>query len=206
MENGQSWWCSVEIAGNRRSRYSFRILDFAKKYDNPIFFFFFCYFTAIKQKELAIIYWNAEQECRQFNKKMTAFVIFQQTSFIIALLFSIYCISIGNYDTSKYFLPLRVAAPFNIDSLFRWYLFYVLQLTFGFSYILSVISATSYFVCCCFYLNALCDHFDYLIELVEAECDQNHSQSNERAAIYKSSPNLRKLLSNTVDHHNKIYE
>lgn len=164
------------------------------------FSFFSFDFPAIEQNELAFIYRNVEEKCRQFTKKLLFFVVFQQTSFIIALAISIYCIHIGNLDTSTYFLPLRVAHPFDIDTLPNWYLFYVLQLTFGITYILSVVAVTSYFVCCCFYLEALCDHFDCLIGMVDAELQSgNYNPSNDQT-------NARKLLKNTIDHHNNIYE
>lgn len=156
---------------------------------------------------MAAIYGSVEGKCRQFTKRMLIFVVFQQTSFIIALAISIYCIHIGNLDTSTYFLPLRVAQPFDIDTLPKWYFFYVLQLTFGITYILSVVVATSYFVCCCFYLEALCDHFDYLIEMVDAELQIGScGRSNDQTNAWKTSANARKLLKNTIDHHNNIYE
>lgn len=163
--------------------------------------------VAIKQNTVALIYQNVEQNCRHFTIKMTTFVLFQQTSFVIALIFSIYCIYVGNFDTSTYYLPLRIAAPFHIDSVFEWYLFWALQLNFGFSYSFCVIPAASFFVCSCFYLSAMCDHFNYLIALVEAEFDRNVNETmNKCSSDHQNSLNARKLLSNTIDHHNKIYE
>ena len=153
------------------------------------------HFSAIEQKAVAPIYWAAERKCRRFTKQMISFVLFQQTSFVFALFFSFYCIYIGNLDTSTYYLPLRLAPPFNIDSLFKWYLFWVVHFFGGVAYLGGTVIVSVYFVCCCFYLEALCDHFDCLIGEVDAELCQNHHE-----------PNARKLLSNTIDHHNEIYE
>lgn len=177
-------------------------------YFNVTLFYFNLFFTATNQHEVATIYWKVEQKCRQFITKLTILVLIQQTSYIIALLFSIYCIYIlQNFDTSTYFLPLRVAAPFETDTIFRWYLFFALEFTFGVSYMLSVIPTISYFVCCCFYLNALSEHFDHLIALVEAEFHQNHSDANDQVSkVVKESRIAGKLLRNAIDHHNKIYE
>lgn len=160
----------------------------------------FSTFSAVEQNELAAIYGNVEEKCRQFTTKMLAFVVFQQFPFLIAVAASIYNIHIGNFDTSTYFLPLRVARPFDIDTLPKWYLFNGLQFSFGITYILCVVVVTAYFVCCCFYLQALCDHFNYLIGMVDAELQ------TDRANPWASSLKARKLLKNTIDHHNNIYE
>lgn len=150
------------------------------------------------------MYRNAEKKSKQFIEKMAVFVLLQQTSFINALLFSIYCICIGNFDTSTYYLPLRLALPFSIDSMLRWYLFLMLQVSIGFAYVFCAIPVISFFVCCCFYLDAICDHFDYLIALVDAEFGKGGMKSEDQ--VTKSSLNARNFLINSIDHHNKIYE
>lgn len=154
------------------------------------------------------MYRNAEQRCHRFMQKMGGFLVFHHTPFLIALLYPLYCVCIGNFDTSTYYLPFRIAIPFSIASVFKWYLYYVfIQLATANAYIFCVIPAISYFVCCGFYLDTLCDHFDYLIGLVEAEFDQSTSQDpDDHATAHNRALNARKRLSDTVDHHNKIYE
>lgn len=147
------------------------------------------------------MYWNVEQKCRRFAKMMGTFVVLEQTSFIMAVMFSIYCVYIGNFDTSTYYLPLREKPPFNTESLLGWYMFLAIQLCMSFAYVFGVVPAISYFVCNCFYLSTLCDHFDYLIALVDVEL-----KPSDRMAIHKNALNAHKLLSNAIDHHNKIYE
>lgn len=163
---------------------------------------FFSSFAAIDQKAVANIYWTVENKCHNFTEQMTKFVVFQQTSFCLAFFYSIYCICVGNFDTSTYYLPLRIAAPFNIDSLLGWYLFWVLQCITGISYMFSMVAVLLYFVFCCFYLQALCDHFDHLIESID---DQFRKNQNKPKGDYASKC-ARKLLSNTINHHNAIYE
>lgn len=156
---------------------------------------------------MAIMYWNVEQKCRRFNKIMGTYVILVQAVSVIAVLFSIYCVIVGNFDTSTYYLPLRIAPPFNIDSLFGWYLFLLVQLCLLTSYIFAVVPVITYFVCCCYYLNALCDHFEFLISLVQSEVEQmNSKRPNEQAKINEHALNARKFLCNAIDHHNKIHE
>lgn len=151
------------------------------------------------------MYWNAEQQCRRFIYKFGGFVVFHHAPFIIALLFPIYCVCIGNFDTSTYYSPFRMFVPLSVDSVLRWYLFLIFQISVGNAYVSCVIPTISYFVCCGYYLDALCDHFDYLIELVDDEFVQIKGEC-DCAAIHKRSLNSRKLLSKAVDQHNKIYE
>lgn len=147
-------------------------------------------FSAIKHKRLASIYWSAEEKCRRFAKQMIAFVLFQQTAYVSALFMSVYCICVGNFDTSTYYLPLHLAPPFQIDALYKWYLFWAIQVISAVAYLGGTIIVAVYFVCCCFYLHALCDHFDHLIETVDGE----------------NSINARRVICDAIDHHNKIYK
>lgn len=155
---------------------------------------------------MASIYISVEQKCRQFTKQMISFVLFQQVSFVFAFFYSIYCIHVGNFDTSTYYLPLRLASPFEINSLFKWYLFWVFEFVGGITYLGGTVVVALYFVCCCFYLQALCDHFDCLIEQVDDELSKKLGVPIEPAIACIRSLNARKLLSNTIEHHNKIYE
>lgn len=136
---------------------------------------------------------------------MAAFGLIGLSGFLIAFFYPIYCICVGNFDTSTYYLPLKLAPPFNIDSVHRWYLFWALQVLMNLVYGCGTTVVTAYFVCCCFYLGAYCDHFDYLVTLIDAEFDQNQSKSNEQVNC-RNPLNALKLYSNMIDHHNKIYE
>lgn len=126
---------------------------------------------------------------------MIAFAIFEQSPFVFALFFAIYCNFVGNFNTSTYSLPLKMAAPFNIESIFKWYLFWAFQFICGIAYLCGTVIPTVYFVCCCFYIEALCEHFDHFIESIDAEFRQN-----------QDSLDAHKILIKAVNHHNKIYE
>lgn len=133
--------------------------------------------------------------CQRFAEQMLVFVLSQRSVFLFALFFSIYCICVGNFDASTYYLPMRFLPPYHIDTLLGWYPFWALQFICSISYLCGTVVVTMYFVSCCYYLGALCNHFDYHLELVDAEFEKN------------SNPiNARKTLINAIDHHNVIYE
>lgn len=155
---------------------------------------------------MASIYWNAERKSQHFTRKLASFLLFQQISFVIALVLSIYSVCMGNFNTKTYILPLRVAAPFPIDTVFAWYSFYLMQWIFGVTYMFVFIPVTSYFVCNCIYLNALCDHFDFIIKCVNAEFYEWQSDSNEINLFRRNSICAKKLFNHAIDHHVKMME
>lgn len=177
------------------TRHSYIFTHYMIKLGNSLYMIIFGYFAAIKERTVASIYWAAERKCRQFAKPMLAFVLFEKTAYAFALLFSIYCICVGNFDTSTYYLPLRLAPPFSIDSIIGWHLFWAIEFACGVAYLCGTVVVTMSFVCFCFYLEALCDHFESLMESIDAEFCQN-----------SNSLDARKILIKAVDHHNKIYE
>lgn len=39
-------------------------------------------------------------------------------------------------------------------------------------------SMTSYFVSCCFYVRAICEHFDFVIKSIEKDVELNRDEKN----------------------------
>lgn len=149
----------------------------------------------------------AEQKCHKITKQMAAYVLFERSAYISAFFYAIYCNCVGNFDTSTYYLPLRLAPPFNIDSLLGWYPFWALQFMIGVAYLCGTVGVTMYFACCCVYLEALCDHFNHLMESIDAEFQTNPKEPSEPASVnYQKSLNACGILIDAIEHHNKIYE
>lgn len=144
---------------------------------------------------MATIYWMAERKCYRIIKRVFPYMLFIQSPYLLAFFISIYCICVGNFDTSTYYLPMKIAQPFSVDSLFGWYTLCAFQFLCVPSYFGGTIIVVAYFACCCIYLEALCDHFDHLIGCVDAEFREN-----------LNSPIARKVLINAIEHHVKIYE
>lgn len=148
----------------------------------------------------------AEQNCSKYIKKLSVFVLFQTFSIVFAFFFSIYCICIGNVDTLTYFLPLRLAPPFSVATMLGWYSFWLYQFIDIIAFLGGTITAALHFGGYCFYLHALCDHFDYLIRLADDELRQNRRSKPKEEFEWTRSLIARKHLSNAIDHHNTIYE
>lgn len=72
-------------------------------------------------------------------------------------------------------LPL----PFDTASIWGWYIYYITASVLELMYILCMVSATTYFVSCCFYIGAMCDHFDFVAHSIQKNFnDDNHKEMN----------------------------
>lgn len=161
---------------------------FFDSYFTCVFFTFFSLFNALDVFEM---YWKNEQKCRKFTKTITHYVYFNQMIFFVYFIQSIYCICTGNYDTSTWSLSSKITVPFNTETIWGWYLLWFVHFNMGFSYVLSMVSITSYFVCCCFYISTICDHFDLHIKSADKYSDQllKKKKQKKRKGIYRSIKN-----------------
>lgn len=124
--------------------------------------------------EGSFIYWEVEQKCRKYAKAAAIFVIMHPSAIMPTFLYSIYCVAIGSFDASKLFLPFHLMVPFNIQSIWGWYLLCMIQYNLGMVYIFCMVSIISYFVCCCFYIDASCEYFGHLIRSMDGLISRTH--------------------------------
>lgn len=94
------------------------------------------------------------------------YVPFHVSTYIIVLIYAVYCIANGNYDTSRWYLAMNMSLPFDQTRVDGWLLTLIVQLLMASSYAMCMTSFTSYFVSCCYYLSAMSDHFNVLIDCV----------------------------------------
>lgn len=98
-----------------------------------------------------------------------------------------------------------MVVPFDTRTLYGWYLLWFFQFNLGLSYALCYISVTSYFLCCGFYIIALCDDFKLSIKLIGAtiELNQNEKNSQNYEENYRK---IKKQMKKLVEIHVKIFE
>lgn len=112
------------------------------------------------------IYWECEQKCRKHSQRLSYFVIFHTLLFPIVLMYALVCIACGNYDTSNWYLAFNVVVPFDQTCIWGWFLTWLIQLFMAFAYVMCMTTFTSFFVSCCYYIYAMCDHVNVLINSV----------------------------------------
>lgn len=114
--------------------------------------------------EEASIYRNVEEKCRKIAKMAAYFVLVHPSAVVPTVIYSVICIANGTFDVSKFFLPFHMAIPFDTTKMFGFYALCAFQYNLGLVYIFCMISTTSYFVCCCLYVEAICNQFNCLIQ------------------------------------------
>lgn len=145
-----------------------------------------------------------EQKCRKFTKMlMTCCVVSNQIPIMFALIHAVYGICVGNFDASAIDLPMNVVLPFDTRTIWGWGLLWMLQFNAFNSYPLIMVLTTTYFTCFCFYLIAICDHFNLLIESIRREVDAIQMETNQRGEQWQ---HVKKTIFRAVDVHVKMFE
>lgn len=154
------------------------------------------------------IYWNAEKKCRKFTKFLAVYMVMNQSTFLIPFLTSIYNIYVGNLDTSTWELTFKTAVPFSTEPIWGWYILYFFQFLMSLSYSMCMPATTSYFVSGCFYIEAVCKHFDALIDSLKGDIEPNvvTNGSKQIKVTQKMYGKFKEKLRNSIEVHMKSYE
>lgn len=156
-------------------------------------------------EQIYYIYFNTEQKCRQFTKNFVKFIFINQQMYLAAMIFSIYSMIVGNFDTSTWILPFKCWVPFNTESVYGYYLHWFIQFSMGMAYSSSQVTITAYFVCCCYYIVAICDHYKFVMQTIKTETDKNLDEKNP-LLYQKRNCEIKKKLLEAIDIHVKAYE
>lgn len=165
----------------------------------------FVFFETEEEKETFNIYWNAEQKCRKYTKKITNYFFINEAIFLGAPIFSIVSILTGNKDASTWALPMDLSVPFNTSTISGWYLTWFFQFNISLCYVSCIITITTYFVCCCIYINAICEHYQFLYDAVLASL--NRYQKEKNATLKREMrQEITYKMGHVVATHAKIFE
>lgn len=167
--------------------------------------FFFSSYLDEDESEVHEIYWRTEQKCREFTKILSYCTFLNAILPVCSLIHSIYDIINGNYDTSAWILPFRISVPFNTDCIWGWYLLFFITINLAFAYALAMSSLTSYFISCCFYISAVCQHFDLIIASVEEDVALNQDEKN-LFKYMKREKKIKENLCKAINIHTEMYE
>lgn len=136
------------------------------------------------------------------------FTSLSQTTVTIYFISSIYNIYNGNLDTSTWDLTFDIVVPFSTETLFGWYILFFIEFIMALSYAICMPTTTSYFVSSCFYIDAICSHFDALVaslkEDIQPKDDANGSKPIKVTA--KMCGKFKVKLCNAIETHVKLYE
>lgn len=159
--------------------------------------------TQIGEDDVATdIYWRTEEKCRKYTKLIFSYIFCHQSTFGAALFYSFYLIYFGNVDT--WLLPFTMVVPFNTTTFGGWYAFWFIQFSISLSYISCMVAISSYFVSCCFYIEAICDHFGSIVNSIHQNVEQNKIEKDKKK-IFANQTRIKQQIRDAVDLHVNIF-
>lgn len=173
--------------------------------------FSFCILSCLKLNfqldnglEILNIYCNVEQKCTKVIHILGYYFWFFPMMYASSVLYSLYSMYIGNFDTSTWILPYKMSFPFTSESILVWYFVLFVQSQCGVAYALPNISVISYFIGCCYYIIGICDHNKSAISSIEENVKRNEIEQN---AFNRADRNkkIREQFSTVLEIHNRIF-
>lgn len=155
------------------------------------------------------IYMKTEEKSQYWTKFISlGFQINVVILFLALLIYSFYCIWMGNLNTSTWHLPYNLYVPFDTSIIYLWYFFWLIQFYVAMSYSMTITCSTTYFLSCCFYLVALCEHFHSLIKSFDSifKWNQINSKRNEPKKQSKTKINSTLKMNEIIKMHYTIHE
>lgn len=119
--------------------------------------------------------------------------------------YSIYFMFMGSFDPSTLPLPYYMVVPFDDTTIWGWYLLWFIQCVMSFNYSMGVISTTSYFLCCCIYIDTMQKHIALLFATLKDNVDQIKNLKRQ-TAYRKLRQDIQGYLHQAIDLHVHILE
>ena len=111
----------------------------------------------------------------------------------------------GNNDPSTWYLAFYTEIPLDQTRVLGWFVTWLIQLFMAYSYVLCMTTNTTFFVSCCYYIYAMCEHYNVVIT--------SAGRAVERIRIEVKPSKTRQLrhkidarLCNVIKIQNQMYE
>lgn len=137
---------------------------------------------------------------------MAIFIVYDLFAYVLIILYTLYCICIGNFDTTTWPPLTDVAVPYDETTIYGWFLTLLVIYGNELSYLLCFISASTYFVSCCNYIGAICDHFNKLMHSIEIDVQQNQRKQMNQRRFDETKDSIITQFNKAIQIHVEIYE
>lgn len=137
--------------------------------------------------------------------RLSRYVHAEQAIYLPVFLRSLYLVITGNFDASELILPYNLIMPFDIETVWGWYLYFYFSASIAFSFSSAMIPVTTFFVSCSKYIGALCEHFTLLAETIDKNVESRIDEQNsfKRVLIDKK---IQQTYSEMVTLHVELFE
>lgn len=163
----------------------------------------------MKGTDAFTVYHETEMMCRRFTKLIITMMLHLSNVVWGLFLFnSFFQMWRGNFDTSTWIVAFNIAVPFETSTVFRWYIFYMIQGMLAYSYSLNQPIIITFFMSCCFYTEALCKHFKIAIQATECNNGDGAVNNGQLDGEREMRKNLliRKKIIAAIQLHSKLME
>lgn len=162
-------------------------------------------FQTVEGSQIHDLYWRNEEKCRKYTKIICSFVFFHLSAFMVVFVVAIYHVSVGHYDASTWNMFFFMVVPFDKTTVRGYFLLWFYQLNIALFYISSMTTTTSYFMSCSYYIDAMCSHYIYFVNLINENV--KHIQFGDYPySIERNRKKLTDQLCDVIKFHNKIFE
>lgn len=137
---------------------------------------------------------------------MTCYIGFHVNAFIIAFFHAAYEIYCGRVDTSKWDTPFNVVVPFSTDYIWGWFSRWFFELSASLAYVVTATFCTSYFVSFCLYIDAICDHFNLVINSIPRYNEFIRKTNGSKNQLAKMQRDIKITFLQAINVHMELYE
>lgn len=134
-----------------------------------------------------------------------AILLYDQSAYVAAFIYSICWILSGNTDASTWPVIFEMSIPFDTNTTFGWYFLLIYTSCADVAFLSCLIFGTTLFIGYCIYITAICDHFDSKMQTIQANVEQNLRERNLQK-FDESSGKLNAQIREAIQIHIKIYE
>lgn len=158
-----------------------------------------------EDEEVYKIYWMTEQKCQKYTRFIRYYVYFDTLGWTGVFAYAVFCIAVGNYNTSSWHLPFFMVLPFDETRVYGWFFEWCIQCSIVFGYCYALTSITAYFVSACFYIVSMCEHFNVIMNCIKSNIKQNQVEIFSWK-IRENELKITKQLAKAIKFHNTIFE
>lgn len=133
------------------------------------------------------------------------FMVYDQSAFVSALIYSIHSILIGNNDASTWPIVYELSIPFDSKTVFGWYFLLLFNMCMDLAYLMSFILGTNQFIGSCIYIEAMCEPIDFIMQMIQANVEKNIQETNP-SKIQETNIKINAQMCEAIELHMKILE
>lgn len=116
-----------------------------------------------------------------------------------------YEMCIGNFDTSTWSPMYELSVPFDVGSIERWLSTWFILCTAFMSYISCTTSIVTYFMSCCHYIGASCDHLKHLMRSNQTWITENQQADIPLSVLRKNNCRVKNQTHKSIEIHTELY-